>query len=169
MTKDINALCHSVQKVGDSVCPACGIPVASGRSDRLYHTKCYRESYIKGWLSERRKDRVYAELDAKRSRDYRRNNPEKRLLRGAKDRARDFNIPINITLEDIVIPEVCPVLGKKLEVGTWYAPTLDRFDNSKGYIKGNVWVISKRANFMKMDSSEEDLLNFGRWILNAYS
>jgi hypothetical protein len=35
--------------------------------------------------------------------------------------------------------------------------SLDRIDSSKGYIKGNVWVISLRANRIKNDSTPQEL------------
>ena len=58
-----------------------------------------------------------------------------------------------ISKEDIVIPEYCPLLDipiHRCERGKGYnTPSLDRIDNTKGYIKGNVWVISKLANSLK--------------------
>lgn len=42
--------------------------------------------------------------------------------------------------------------------GTETAPSLDRIDSSKGYISGNVKVISKRANAIKNDATLEELL-----------
>ena len=41
-----------------------------------------------------------------------------------------------------------------------YTPSLDRIDPTKGYIKGNVWVITKRANTMKNSATREELLKF---------
>jgi hypothetical protein len=38
------------------------------------------------------------------------------------------------------------------------SPTLDRIDNSKGYIVGNVWVISMRANRLKSDATVDELM-----------
>jgi len=57
-----------------------------------------------------------------------------------------------------MIPDVCPILLVPLEkYNKNRAPSLDRIDNSKGYIKGNVRVISNRANIMKGDMSLEDI------------
>jgi hypothetical protein len=57
-----------------------------------------------------------------------------------------------ITKEDIVIPDTCPLLGTPME-----SPSLDRIDSTKGYVKGNVWVISNRANTLKNDATLTEL------------
>ena len=81
-------------------------------------------------------------------------NPEKRLFFSAKKRAEDSELDFNIDLSDIIIPDFCPVLGIKLDKyrqnnNKNYSPSLDRIDSNKGYIKGNVQVISWRANWLK--------------------
>ena len=35
--------------------------------------------------------------------------------------------------------------------------SLDRIDSSRGYVKGNIWAISLRANRIKNDSTVEEL------------
>lgn len=37
------------------------------------------------------------------------------------------------------------------------SPSLDRLDSSKGYVKGNVRVISKRANQLKNNATVEEM------------
>lgn len=92
--------------------------------------------------------------------------PERFLLNRAKARAKQKGISFDIGLEDIQIPTVCPVLGIPLKLGVrkgsppedWYAiPTLDRIDNDRGYVKGNVRVISWRANTLKRNATPEEL------------
>jgi hypothetical protein len=108
-------------------------------------------------------------------REWRRKNPEKRLLSAARDRAKQKGLSCTITAEDIIIPEFCPVLGLKLDRNARRgkkvnaAPSLDRIDNAKGYIKGNVEVISWRANNLKRDATAEELeavatyIRKGKW------
>ena len=81
----------------------------------------------------------------------------------AKYRAAHKGREFTITKEDIVIPETCPLLGiplvchrgKGSQQGN--SPSLDRIDPTKGYIKGNVWVISNRANTLKNDATLQEL------------
>jgi len=79
----------------------------------------------------------------------------------AKKRAKKLGLNFNISKEDIATPTHCPLLGLKLVYGHTgkrqdNSASLDRIDNSKGYIKGNVWVISDRANRLKRDTSFDD-------------
>jgi hypothetical protein len=85
-----------------------------------------------------------------------------RLLESARRRAKVKGLEINIGIEDIVVPEYCPLLNIKLEPGEDHAfnlnsPSLDRIDNEKGYIKGNVAVISLKANKLKSNLSLAEL------------
>ncbi len=87
---------------------------------------------------------------------------EYRMLTRAKSRAKQNNIPFNLELTDIVIPEKCPLLGIPIEIQPKKgyhpnSPSLDKIIPEKGYIKGNVWVISNRANTLKNDASLQEL------------
>lgn len=48
-------------------------------------------------------------------------------------------------------------LGSFYKKATSNSYSIDRIDSSKGYVKGNVWVISKRANTLKGDATLEEL------------
>ena len=99
-------------------------------------------------------------------------SPESLFLHRAKQRAKKKNVPFSLTIEDIVIPEVCPILGIKLESkeksgGDHASPSLDRLIPSLGYVKGNVWVICKLANSMKLNASPEQLVLFAEWVVGG--
>jgi hypothetical protein len=83
--------------------------------------------------------------------------PEQYLLNGAKYRSNRDGIPINITINDICIPEFCPDLGIPLAPSNGKvspnSPTLDKIIPELGYVKGNVRVISSRANRMKQETT----------------
>jgi hypothetical protein len=97
----------------------------------------------------------------KRAKELRAANAERVLLQYAKTRARLLHLPFNITVEDIHIPAVCPVLGIELQPGqgkvSQHSPSLDRIESSLGYVRGNVRVISFRANSLKQDASVEEM------------
>lgn len=86
----------------------------------------------------------------------------KRRLDCVKWRCRRKGLPFNITLEDIEPPVNCPVLGIPLNYNSLHAgpdtPSIDRIIPKLGYIKGNVIVISTRANTLKNNATIEELL-----------
>ena len=88
-------------------------------------------------------------------------DPEKYILTRTRSNSKPRNIECTITIEDIHIPEFCPILGVKLDKvrsGSIYAPSLDRVDNTKGYVPGNVRVISRRANNLKGELNLQEAL-----------
>ena len=91
-----------------------------------------------------------------------------RLYFRSKASAQTRGIEFSISKEDIVIPEHCPVLLTPFEYNTEQTMSVDRIDNSKGYIPGNIQIISRRANTMKNSASREDLINFAHWVLDTF-
>lgn len=108
---------------------------------------------------------------AKLARAWNRKNQESVLLTKARRRARLAGVPCNISKEDIVIPEFCPILGYKLQVSDGRvsdnSPTLDRIEPQKGYVKDNIAVISHRANRIKTDASLGELKLLVEWLENS--
>lgn len=98
---------------------------------------------------------------------WRKNNAQKTLYGQARIRAAKRGLEFNIELSDVVIPDVCPILQVPLvkDGKTWFSPSLDRIDVTKGYIKGNVAVISDLANTMKNSATFEQLRTFNKNIL----
>lgn len=93
---------------------------------------------------------------------------EKYLWNLAKARAKKNNIDFNIEIDDVVVPQFCPIFGLELKRNEKSilpnSVTLDRIDNTKGYVKGNVQVISYLANTMKNQATVEQLIRFADWI-----
>ena len=84
------------------------------------------------------------------------------MLRNARARARVVGVPFTITVSDIVIPTHCPILGiplfpKKGRGGGDNSPSLDKIKPERGYVPGNIIVISNRANRLKSDASIKEL------------
>jgi len=103
------------------------------------------------------------------------NDIRKKIINRAKNRAKNKNLEFNITYEDVIIPEICPILQIPLITssgkpgGKKNSPSIDRIDNTKGYVKGNIRIISQLANCMKSFANEKELLKFANWILVNYN
>ena len=67
--------------------------------------------------------------------------------------------------------DTCPILGipiqcnndKRRRQQSHDSKSLDRIDSTKGYIKGNVQIISWRANRLKGDATLEEMVLIGKW------
>jgi len=89
------------------------------------------------------------------------------LCANARYRGRKLGMEATITPADLDWPRCCPVLGIKLVYpersgegklsGRHNYPSLDRLDNTKGYVPGNVFVISYRANTLKSNATAAEL------------
>ena len=96
------------------------------------------------------------------------NTKEYMLLKRAETNAKERNLEFNLTIDDINIPEKCPYFDIPFDDNR-YSLSIDRVDSSKGYIKGNIQIISYIANKMKNDASIEELIVFSKNILKKYS
>jgi hypothetical protein len=109
----------------------------------------------------------------KQSKQYRENRKindrEGYMLTQLRNHAKDRRKEFNLTIEDIVIPDICPILHIPIDRTAKgphpNSPAIDRIDNSKGYLKGNVCIISAKANMLKSNLTIiqlERLLNYMR-------
>ncbi len=145
---------------------------------RLCTNKKARENYRKNWDSRRANCKAWRSanpdktkdqrkrLDPKKKREKQRrwekSHPENRLVNSARTRSKSKNIPFNIELSDIIIPKICPILGLELKVSITgklqdTSPSLDRINPKLGYVKGNIRIISWRANTIKNNATLEEL------------
>lgn len=89
-------------------------------------------------------------------------------LTGCRNRSAKRGIPCAIAAEDVALPNLCPVLGVVLAyaggVNDPCAATLDRLRPELGYVKGNVTVISRRANAMKNDGTLDEHRRLVAWM-----
>ncbi len=93
--------------------------------------------------------------------EYYRNNRILRNLRTIKYKCKAKDIPFDLEESDIIVPEYCPILGIKLEYnedrGKFNSPSIDRIKPELGYVKGNIRVISNRANTLKNNMTLEEV------------
>jgi hypothetical protein len=89
------------------------------------------------------------------------------MIHKIERRAEEKGLECEIKIQDITIPAVCPVLGIPIIVGHknrdhW--PSLDRVSCKFGYVRGNVQVISYRANRIKNNGPAEDHEKIAVWM-----
>lgn len=93
---------------------------------------------------------------------HRNNNKNKHMFWAIKGRARRNGIPFNLEVSDILIPEYCPLLNIKINQPlsgklSGNSPSVDRINPKLGYVKGNVRIISNRANTLKNNATIKEL------------
>jgi hypothetical protein len=137
--------------------------------------RCLYQKSRKTISNKIRRDKMKIDTDYKQNilrlkRESHKRHLEQALFNRAKARAKKWNLDFNITIEDIVIPTICPILEIPIIPGTkrnyHNTPSLDRIDNNKGYIKENIRVISMLANSMKNAATKELLIKFSKNIFN---
>ena len=131
----------------------------------------YKNKYKAPVLSDEQKKF----LEKTDRRDKFKQNPKRELWMRAKKRAGEQNIEFTITPDDYEIPNKCPLLEIPIIISYTVepehrnrdnSPSLDRIDHSKGYIKGNVAVISFKANRAKGPLSIDEMNTlFQNWPL----
>lgn len=143
------------------LCDYCGKPYVYKGGKTHYNRSANHYCSLK-CLTE--SNRQYEELHNKSNKRY-------KILCSIKKRAKQKGIEFNLTLDDIPqIPDICPVLGIPIisndgvPAPTDNSPSVDRIDSTKGYVKGNIRIISNRANRIKADSTVDEL----RKVLEDY-
>ena len=88
-------------------------------------------------------------------------NARYKVLSMAKQRAKAANVPFDLGIDDIVIPERCPVSGVVLSRGVGKlhdsSPTMDRIVPKLGYVRGNIVFVSMRINRLKSDATLDEI------------
>lgn len=97
-------------------------------------------------------------------------------VNSARSRAKEKGFPFNITVEYIlsITPDVCPVFGVDFDfAGTGRirpeSPSIDKIIPEKGYVMGNIAVISMKANSIKRDATLHDIKKVVAWLETVVS
>lgn len=120
--------------------PTC--PMHGSPAKRATCASC-NAAYMRGYLQRRR-------IEA----------PALSMWERARRRARRLGVAFSLTRDAIVIPATCPALGTPLVTGhrrSIHSPSLDRINPARGYVEGNVRVLSDHANRIKGDRTLRDL------------
>jgi hypothetical protein len=97
------------------------------------------------------------------------------MLCNARIRANSKRIPFELTKNDIVVPDICPVFGvpfSRKSDGYFsgsMSPSIDRIDNARGYTCDNIIVVSCRANSIKGDATVDEMLTVSAFYANLQS
>lgn len=139
---------------------------------KLYYTEEEKRLAVNGWR------RGYASKNRNKTREWARESYHRRknntetiqyyLWKYAKARAIKKNLEFSIEKEDIILPDICPIMKIHFDRNTIrYGYSIDRKDPNKGYTKDNIWVISQIANAMKWNSTREERISFANWVLTS--
>lgn len=138
---------------------------------KLYHTEEEKREAVNRW------NREYVKRNHEKAKQWSRESYHRRkqavenikhyIIKNAKARAVKKRLDFDITEEDIVLPEICPIMKVPFDRNTRkYGYSIDRIDPTKGYTKDNIWIISQIANAMKWDSNQEERIKFAKWVLS---
>jgi|SRR5579859_6967802 len=104
---------------------------------------------------------------------YRIRNPKSAILCRLRNNARVRGIDFRLNVADIPdTPEFCPVfpwIKLDYQVGDGRSdgsPSVDRINNNIGYVPGNIRIVSDRANYVKGDATDEELIALGKDALS---
>lgn len=129
--------------------------------DALRRNPTYVREKLRKWRANNpERFELQQRRNEKTRNDKYRENPSAYLLKSARARAKIGGYECNIDELDLKIPEYCPITGQKIDILTntaAHGASVDRVDNALGYIKGNIRVISRKANRMKGDNTIADL------------
>lgn len=151
-------------------CTDCGVPlfvVTNSVKKRCKGClKVWNAFKAREWYKS--KDRACRTKAAKKQKTRRYEDTSYRLWVHSRRSAKSRGLEHTISKEDIIVPALCPVLKCPMYMNTPYAPTVDRIDSSKGYVPGNIQVMSWKANTMKNNATVEELKLFADWVETQY-
>ena len=108
----------------------------------------------------------------------------KDILAGVRKSAKKRKLTFKLKVEDMkpLITKRCPILNIKYELNkkdlSWGSKkgqnnwansiSVDRIDNTKGYIPGNIILVSALANAIKNQATPDQILNVGKYYKKLY-
>ena len=132
------------------------------------------EFYVSKWRKDGRRS-ICKSCGSSRQKKWRKDNFENYAITDVyhqiKKRARKKNVPMEITFKYLksMYPDnmICPVLGIKMESGRKNfhvdSPSVDRIVPEKGYVPGNLIVVSMKANVIKSNATPDEIIKVGKF------
>jgi hypothetical protein len=126
--------------------------------------------------ANRRRNAVYRarhnRLIAHRKKKWVAANIDRVRLAAIKRRAQELGVPFDLTAADIRPPKKCPILKIELVRGVGHAransASVHRIQPGLGYVRGNVRVLSHKANAMLQDATPAELMALAAWVQRTY-
>ena len=170
--------CVKCTKPGLILCPIHNVAASTAYKNKNYKCRCEvckKWQSIRGRMNREKSIASYRKKGREREKKRRQRNPLGIMISNSKARAKRDNLPFDIDSNYLfeIADTKCPILGIELiyNAGTGFnenSASLDKIDPAKGYVKGNVMIVSQLANSMKRNASKEQLLRFSKfWLENA--
>ena len=130
--------------------------------------RLYRYGWCRACVQEKDRSRAKTEHHKAQRRAWYHRDPRKTMALNARQNAELKGVPFAIAAEDIQIPAHCPALGLELKTSEHLrsdsSPSIDRVIPERGYVPGNIRVISWRANRIKSDATADELRRIAEYI-----
>lgn len=140
-----------------------------------------RDKRAKEHLARKRRELYADPVERAKVNDYmrermrikRRDDPVPLMISRLRLKCKKLNLDFNLTNDDVTIPKLCPALGIELKpaVGGKIhdgSPTIDRINLNKGYVKGNVIVVSHKANRIKSNATPSEILKVAQFYSTIF-
>lgn len=106
--------------------------------------------------------------------------PHKKLFMAARYRATQEGCPFDITADDVLaiwpVDNRCPIFGtvfqrdRRSVTKHGRGATLDKVIPEQGYVRGNIAILSRRANAVKQDCTDPNVFHrLGNWLTEFVS
>lgn len=141
---------------------------------------CHQEQFVENFYKVKSSKSAYVDIlgvprvgrcKSCQAQAYQERDVKSKLLDGARKRAKAKGIVFDLAFEDIEIPDVCPILGTRLDGSSkspsminTTAPSIDRLDSSKGYTKDNIRIICARANSLKGNATASESIAIALYV-----
>lgn len=148
--------------------------IANRRTDNGACTDCQalykRELYTSGWRQTPNKV-VISSANKKWCEMHPKQHWIIRAVSRAKKRAELCGVPFDITVTDIenIMTDTCPIFGTEFKfignkTSKGDSPSLDKVDPIKGYVVGNIEIISMKANVIKQNATSTEIFKVAEWL-----
>lgn len=128
---------------------------ANPEKHRAVARKCYAKNRTKYLEADKAYNKAHPEKRAAIVRASDRRDIRRRIWRDARSKARKYGLFFDLRLEDIIVPEFCPISGRRIGVTDGQAgahsPSLRRRMRNSGYTKDNIMIVSLGANWDDQD------------------